>query len=50
MATQAIKTITTERHEVEAEPHRFVFGSMDKFFTLTLDMFFIAGLTAISSK
>jgi PAS domain S-box-containing protein len=43
MATQAIKTITTERHEVEAEPHRFVFGSMDKFFTLTLDMFFIAG-------
>ena len=43
MATQAIKIITTERKGIEAEPSRFVCSSLDKFFTLTLDMFFIAG-------
>lgn len=43
MATQAIKIITTERKGKEAEQSRFVWGSLDKFFTLTLDMFFIAG-------
>jgi PAS domain S-box-containing protein len=43
MATQAAETITTESKVVKAELNPSLCGAMDKFFTLTLDMFFIAG-------
>jgi two-component system, NtrC family, sensor kinase len=43
MATQAAKTLTLESKRGEAEPNRFLCSALDKFFTLTLDMFFITG-------
>jgi len=38
------ETLTTEIMGVEAEPNRSAYCAQDKFFTLTLDMFFIVGL------
>lgn len=43
MATQAAETIITKSKVVKAEPNPSLPGAIDKFFTLTLDMFFIAG-------
>ncbi len=50
MATQATDTPIPKRKGREAEPKRFVYGSLEKFFTLTLDMFFIAGLDGYFKK
>src|ERR671933_18567 len=44
MVTQAAKPLSTKSQGGKAEPKAFVCGSLDKFFTLTLDMFFIVGL------
>src|ERR687886_99049 len=44
MVTQAAKPLSTQSQGGKAEPKAFVCGSLDKFFTLTLDMFFIVGL------
>lgn len=43
MTTQAARTSTTKRKAKNAEPNHFGNGSLNKFFGLTLDMFFIAG-------
>jgi PAS domain S-box-containing protein len=43
MATQTALTLCTKSNGREAEPKHFVCGSLDKLFTLTLDMFFIVG-------
>lgn len=43
MATQVAEIITTESKAVKVESNPSLCGAMDKFFTLTLDMFFIAG-------
>ncbi len=43
MATQTALTLCTKSNNREAEPKHFVCGSLDKLFTLTLDMFFIVG-------
>jgi PAS domain S-box-containing protein len=43
MATQIAPTLSTKRNGNEEEPEPLMYGSLDKFFTLTLDMFFIAG-------
>ncbi len=44
MATQAAETLTTESKVVKAQWNPSLCGAMDKFFTLSLDMFFIVGL------
>jgi PAS domain S-box-containing protein len=44
MATQAAEPLSTKSQGGKVEPKAFVCGSLDKFFTLTLDMFFIVGL------
>jgi two-component system, NtrC family, sensor kinase len=44
MATQAAETLTTESKVVKAQWNLSLCGAMDKFFTLSLDMFFIVGL------
>ncbi|MBD0344878.1 MAG: PAS domain S-box protein [Coleofasciculus sp. Co-bin14] len=44
MATQAAETPTTESKVVKAQWNPSLCGAMDKFFTLSLDMFFIVGL------
>ena len=43
MATQTAITLCTKSNGREAEPHQCFYGSLEKFFTLTLDMFFIVG-------
>lgn len=43
MATQTALTLCTKSNGREVEPKHFVCGSLDKLFTLTLDMFFIVG-------
>ena len=43
MATQTALTLCTPSNGREAEPKHCFYGSMEKFFTLTLDMFLIAG-------
>ena len=43
MATQTAPTLYTKSNGREAEPKRFHCGSLDKFFTLSLDMFFLVG-------
>jgi two-component system, NtrC family, sensor kinase len=43
MATQTAITLCTKSNGREAEPQQGFYGSLEKFFTLTLDMFFIVG-------
>jgi two-component system NtrC family sensor kinase len=43
MATQTAITLCTKSNGREAEPQQCFYGSLEKFFTLTLDMFFIVG-------
>jgi PAS domain S-box-containing protein len=43
MATQTALTLCTKTNGREVEPKHCFSGSVEKFFTLTLDMFFIAG-------
>jgi PAS domain S-box-containing protein len=43
MATQVAETLTIKSKRVKSEPDGFVCSALDKFFTLTLDMLFIAG-------
>lgn len=46
MATQIAQTLNSKRNIREEEPEPIIYGSLDKFFTLTLDMFFIVGFDA----
>jgi hypothetical protein len=43
MATQAARILTSNSKKKETELEPSVRGNLGKFFTLTLDMFFIAG-------
>ncbi len=43
MAIQAVDTLTSRSQGCKAEPNRLKCSSVDKFFTLTFDMFFIVG-------
>jgi two-component system NtrC family sensor kinase len=44
MVTKVAESPTTKRKREKTEPEHFLEGALEKFFNLTLDMFFIVGV------